>query len=419
MLDSEITNSARLPVALPETTSERRLAEAAARPLPEIGTTARILLLCARESLEDEHVELIRRLCGQVADWGMFIRQAEFRLIVPLVYRHLSALDDQAVPEEAMAELKARTRSAMIRNLAMTGIHHRLVRDILRPLEVPYLFFKGPSLAYRYYREPGLRQFRDIDLLIPRRHMVRVGKQAREAGFRPHEDPAWGTDDGLRFLQRYSGMMNWISPEDVLVEMPSSLDGDWDRLPTDELIEQAETVEVAGLTVPVPKTADFICYLFKHHSRHHWARLHWIADLNAILDHPETDLPEILDRARTRGFERTVKAACAIHQAVAQAEPWKASFDDPFAHELFRHCLTNLEGDFEQELALRETFPATSIDIDLKRRQRRYWLQRNLVRFRPRTEDFLERPLPARCHFLYYLLRPLLYLGRVRDQKSA
>ena len=414
-----MTTPERFPVALPETASERRLAEAAARPLPVIGTTARILLLCARETLEDGQAELIRRLCGQVEDWGLFINQAEFRLIVPLVYRHLSALNEPAVPDEVMAELKARTRRVTFRNLAMTGVHHRLVRDILEPLQVPYMFFKGPSLAYRYYREPGLRQFRDIDLLIPRRHMVRVGQRAREAGFRPHEDPAWGTDDGLRFLQRFSGMMNWISPEGVLVEMPSSLDGDWDRLPTDELIEQAESVEVAGLTVPVPKTADFICYLFKHHSRHHWARLHWIADLNAILGHPETDLPAILDRARSRGFERTVKAACAIHQAVAQAEPWKASFDDPFAHELFRHCLTNLEGDFEQELALRETFPATSIDIDLKRRRRRHWLQRNINRFRPRSEDFLARPLPARWHFLYYLLRPLLYLGRGRDQKSA
>jgi len=283
---------------------------------------------------------------------------------------------------------------------------------------VPYLFFKGPSLAYRYYRDPGLRQFRDIDLLIPRRHMVRVGQRLREEGFRPHEDPVWGTDDGLRFLERFSGTMNWISPEGVLIEMPSSLDGDWDRLPPDELIEQADTVDVGGLSVPVVQTADFVCYLCKHHSRHHWARLHWIADLNAILDHSETDLREILDQARRRGFERTVNAACAIHKAVAQDEPWKAKFDDPFAHELFRHCLTNLEGDFEQELALREAFPATSIDIDLKRRRRRRLMHRNLTRFRPSPEDFQQLPLPSSWHFVYYLVRPFIYLRRKFGRNS-
>jgi len=419
MAEAGMTESGGFPVPLPETASERRLAEAATRPLPVIGTTARILLLCARESLEAEHAELIGSLCAGVEDWDQFVKQAEFRMIVPLVFRHLSTLAEPAVPAAVIAKLKARARRVAIRNLAMTAVHHRLVRDVLEPLQVPYLFFKGPSLAYRYYREPGLRQFRDIDLLIPRRHMIRMGRRLREAGFRPYEHPAWRTDDGLYFLQRFSGMMNWISPEGVLVEMPSSLDADWERLPTDELIKQADFVDVGGLSVPVPKTADFICYLFKHHSRHHWARLHWIADLNAILKHPDCDPSAILARAESRGFGRTVNAACAIRQAAAQPEPWEATFGDPFAHELFRHCLTNLEGDFKQELALREAFPATSIDIELKRRRRRHWLQRNFQRFRPRSEDFLQRPLPARWHFLYYLLRPFLYLNRQRHENSS
>src|SRR6056297_1992077 len=86
MPETGTTNMARFPVTLPETASARRLAEAAARPLPVIGTTARILLLCARESLDEEKAELIRTLCARVEDWGRFLEQAEFRLIVPLVY---------------------------------------------------------------------------------------------------------------------------------------------------------------------------------------------------------------------------------------------------------------------------------------------------------------------------------------------
>lgn len=408
---TELIPNAGLAVELPEPISELRLAEAARQPLPVIGTKARILLLCARESVDELQAELLGRLCGEVQDWPRLLQQAEFRMILPLVYRHLSSLSGHVVPTEILADLKARTRRIAMQNLAMTAVHHRLMRDVIEPLNLPYLFFKGPSLAYRFYREPGLRQFRDIDLLIPRRHMVVVGQRLREVGFRIQGDPAWATDDGLKFRQRFSGMMNWISPEGVLVEMPTSLD-DWDRLPTDEVIAAAESVDMAGLRVRTLPSADFFCYLCKHHSRHHWARLHWIADLNAITAHPDFDLEKALEQARIRGFERIVKAACAIREAAALPEPWTADFSDPFAHELFRCCLINQENDFEQELALRTSFPATSIDVGLAQRRRRHWLYRNLSRFQPRESDYLHWPLKARWHSLYYFLRPFLYLSR-------
>lgn len=397
---------------LPVTVSETQLRAAARQPLPRIGVTAQILLVCAREALSSEQAAQVQNLASQIEDWSALIQQAEFRMIVPLTYRHLSALPEGLVPEKVLAQLKSQAVHATMRNLKMIAAHHRLVREVFQPLGVDYAFFKGPSLAYRYYREPGLRQFRDIDVLIPRQQMLTIGQRLRELGYRSNKHAAWGTDDGLRFLQRFVGMMDWISPEGELIEMPSTLDGDWNRLPTSQILAEAESVELAGLRVPVPADADFLCYLCKHHSRHHWARLHWIADLNAILAHPMIDLDAVRARARQRGFERTLEAALAIHSAAAQAEPWTARFEDPFAHELFRHCLINLEGDFEQELALRESFPATSIDIDTARRRRRHAISRNLHRFKPRAEDFIQWPLPSRLHGLYYMLRPFLYSKR-------
>lgn len=400
--------------------SERRLAESATRPLPVIGPVARVLLLCAWEVVNAEQTAQIGKLCAAVDDWDVFLAQAEFRLIVPLVYRHFTNLPPETVPADLIRELKSRARQVTMRNLAMMAVHHRLVRQVLEPLQVPYLFFKGPSLAYRYYQEPGLRQFRDIDLLIPRREMVRVGQRLRQAGFRNYQNPLWATDDGLKYRQRFVGMMDWFAPEGVLVEMPSSLDSDWGRLPTDELIARAERVRIGDLAVPVVSDEDFFCYMCRHHSRHHWARLHWIADLNAILAHPSFDLTRIRERARQRGFARTVEAAVAIHAAAAQPEPWKARFTDPFAQELFRHCLINLEGDFEQELALRATFPATDIDIAPARLYRRHLVSRNLNRFRPSSGDFIECPLPARWHGLYYLLRPFLWAAsKLRRRKTG
>jgi hypothetical protein len=415
MKDCRVTTA---PVPIPEPTSEKALLEASARPLPRISTTAQVLLICARERLSIEQFQRLHELCQQIDDWEHVLQQAGFRLIDSMVYRHLSRLPEGIVPSSILSRLRDRTRLVTMRNLRMIALHHRLERDLLGPLGTPHLFFKGPSLAYRYYREPSLRQFRDIDILVPKRYMLKVGQRLREAGFQAYPDPEFGTDSGLKFQQRFVGMMDWIAPEGILVEMPNSLDADWNRLPTDQVIAEAEMVDVEGQMIPVLSSADFFCYLCKHHSRHHWARLHWIADLSAIFESPGFDLARIRERARERGFERTVDAALAIHQAVSSHAPWAHRFDDPFARELLRHCLANLDGDFERELELRDSFPATSIDIDPNRRRRKYWIGRNISRFRPKREDFLKFPLRERWHWVYYLIRPFLHMAAKLGPKS-
>lgn len=384
-------------------------------PLPVIGPIPQVLLLCGRETLNARQAEHVARLCGAIDDWPAFVAQAEFRLILPLVHQHFLRLRPPAVPAAALADLKERTLRIVLQNLTVAAVHSRLVREVLEPLGVPYVFNKGPTLAYRYYREPGLRMARDVDLLVPRRDLVRVGRRLREVGFRSYKDPAWAGDDALRFRARFPGLMAWVSPEGVLVEIPSSIDSEWGRLPTDELIAEADSVATGGVSLPVVRGPDFFAYLCHHHTRHHWARLHWIADLDAIFHSPGFDLASAKAQARRRGLARTVDAACAIHRAAAEPEPWNAVFDDPFAREVFRCCLLNLEGDYAKERELRAAFPTTDIDIDPARRWLQQALWRNLGRFRPNGEDFLHLPLPHRWHGAFYALRPLLWtLRKVR-----
>lgn len=197
-----------------------------------------------------------------------------------------------------------------------------------------------------------------------------------------------------------------------MLEIPSSLDPEWGRLPTDEIIDEAELVTIGGVPIRVIRGLDFFTYLCRHHTRHHWARLHWIADLDAIFHSPGFDEAAARAHARRRGFGRTADAACAIHRAAAEPEPWNAKFEDPFAREVFRCCLTNLEGDYETERQLRSAFPTMDIDIEPGRRWVRNALHRNLRRFRPDGQDFLHHPLGERWHSAYYALRPFLWAIR-------
>jgi hypothetical protein len=382
------------------------------QPLPIIGTIPQVLLLCSRETLTVRQEEHIARLCGSIDDWATFVEQAEFRLILPLVHRHFVRLRPPAVPIAVMDALKGRATRIVLRNLTLASVQHRLVREVFEPLQVPYAFKKGLTLAHRYYREPALRMARDIDVLVRRRDLVRVGQRLRQLGFTMHHQPPGPDDDALHFRARFLGLMAWVSPEGVLVEIPSSIDGSWGRLPTEEIIAEAEAVSIGGVRVPAVRGLDMFVYACRHHTFHHWARLHWIADLDAILNSPGFDLAAARAHARRRGFGRTVDAALAIGRAAAEPEPWTAAFEDPFAREVFRHCLMNLEGDLAQERGFRSAFPTADVDLDPGKR----WLQRvvirNGARFRPRGADYQQLPLSRRWHGAYYALRPFLWTIR-------
>lgn len=388
-------------------------------PLPRINTAAQILLLCSRETLTDAQARHIHELCTEIGDWDDFLRQASFRMVVPFVNRHFQALEPSAVPRRVFEALHERTRSAAMGYLTMIAVQNRLVSEVLAPLGIPFLFFKGPSLAHRFYRNPVLRMCRDIDLLTRRRDMLRLGQRLRECGYQAYPGPEWASDDALQFRQRFSGMMDWLSPEGVLIEMPTNLDTQWNRLPTDELLANAGTVTVGGLELPIMPDSDFLAYMCRHHTRHHWARLHWIADLNVILGTDRARRQAGMARARELGLARTVSAAIEIDRAASAPCPWQARFDDPFAHEVFRHMLMNLDGDQVTEMRLRDEFTTTDIDIP---QPQRWWsrTRRNLIgRFRPSMEDFEQYPLPARRHGLYYFLRPFLWLYRKLSPKGA
>lgn len=381
------------------------------KPLPIIGPIPQVLLLCSRETLSLAQEERIVDLCRLIDDWSRFVEQSEFRLVLPLVHRHLERLQPAALPAHVLESLQVRALRIVMQNFTLAAAYQRLAREVFEPLQIQYAFAKGLAVAYRYYREPGLRMARDIDVLVHRPALLRLDKRLRELAYALSPVPR-SHDDSLRFHARFFGSTNWDSPEGVHIEFHASTDQPWGRLQTQQLIAAAEPVAIGGVSVCAMSSKDQFVHLCWHHTRHHWARLHWIADLNATLQSPALDLSAALDHARCHGFERTVNAALAVAHAAEQPEPWKAQFEDPFAHEVFRHCLMNLEGDFEQERALRLRFSTQDIDIAPVRQRLDRAFGRTLRALRPQLIDYQHLPLPHRYHWAYYLLRPILWTIR-------
>ena len=376
-----------------------------------------ILLLCARVRLNAEQRDQLIALCGEINDWAELIQDAQFRMIIPQVYRHLSAAGP-VVPAAALEALREQTVRLNMRSLQFTALQRQLVTEVFQPLNVPYVFVKGVSLSAVYYPEGMARALRDLDVLIPRDAMIAVAERLLTLGFSQPLGQAFNHAHGAAFQQRFSGMMNWVSPQGLLIEIKSEFDSEHQRFVTDDLLNQAQTHPIAGVKTHVLPTATLCAYLAYHHLWHRLARLHWLVDIDAITAHKSFDHQAIMARAEQLNLPTMVASMLRIHQAIALSpDNPGARLENAYDQVIWQGMEACLVGGYHTERYLRRAMSVRGVDQTTRGTPLQRWMKKTARRFSPTVDDFSHLPLPPGWHFAYYLLRPPLWaLRKIRSK---
>jgi hypothetical protein len=407
-------------LAIPMTTSVPTTINAAAqareidtRLTPEL----QLLLTCARLELTDAQKQRLTRLCGEIVDWSSLMNLAHHHLMLPLAYRHLRSLAPEVIPAPALATMRSLCQRRVIEIMTMAAEQQRLVTQVLQPLGIPYVLFKGPSLALRYYGQLGLRQARDVDMLIAPSHLLALSKTLLERGYRL--DPGHLTErydqgltpDDLGAACRYLNVVTLISPNGVRLELHRLIDSHGYIFRTDDLLAKAENFDINGSPCQMLPTSELFVYICYHHSRHQWSRLHWLADLDAFQRHASFDLQAIQDVANQWGLWPTVASALALHQACSEAMPESAELYSAQAHSMRDACLQMLAAGPENEVRLMQNRPTPDFNFSW---QIRFWYLCYLtfLHVHPTYADYKAWPLPLSMHSIYYVARPVRLIWR-------
>ena len=145
-----------------------------------------LLRCCARTAMSPAHVESARALLGRGLDWQLLCRASIEHGVMPLLYRNLVALGPSLCPPDFLAEL----REAYVRNVASSLRMTAELKTVLGLFEangIPALPFKGPVLAAYAYGDVPLRQYGDLDLLVPPSELERAVNLLRARGYNPVE----------------------------------------------------------------------------------------------------------------------------------------------------------------------------------------------------------------------------------------
>ena len=217
-------------------------------------------------------------------DWGWILRRAQGERLAPLLYALFRTLPSP-VP------ILDRLRTAWVAGTRAHLLGVEQLRVILSAFEregLPAIPLKGPVLGEALYRDPALRPFTDLDLLIHRADLPRALQLLSSLGYRH-----LAAGRPLEFELAYAGAACFVSTSREPAELP--LDLHWELL-THPGVAPARVVDsrefwdrgvkVEGWSRPTLTLCpeDLLIYLALHWAVHHaFAGLIWKLDLALLL----------------------------------------------------------------------------------------------------------------------------------------
>jgi hypothetical protein len=376
--------------------------------LPE----AQLLFCCARTALDETTVRKVETLLQQELNWKFLLQRAEQNCVLPLVSRNLLNGFRRALSHDVVDQLETFERLHTQYNLLQTGVLIKLL-NLLAANRVPAIPLKGPALAVAAYGDSNLRQFGDLDILIPESHIKAAVELLVSEGYEPCQEIRWPERGNIpRNCEKDLALVG--KGGHIYIELHWRLAGKNFDYPVDlnRLWKTAVLMPLDGTNVLTLPPEELLVYLCMHGSKHCWERLQWLSDIAELVKtHPNLDWDGVLKRARRRGCKRALNLGLYLAGELLGAEIPEAVFKVAASEMLVKQL-----ADYAREWILRDPEIVHSIaewdyvrlQMKERRRDRIRLHMHHLGRYlRINSRDRAFLPLPASLSFLYLGIRTL------------
>jgi hypothetical protein len=380
-----------------------------------------LLLACLKAAIDPEKYPLVGRWMTKRIDWIGFDALAERHRVTPIVWGVLkSDLSAAGVPHAYLSSAEVRARQNAMRNLqsasTLIGLTNHLRRQGIR-----VMVLKGVGLAMQTYARWEKRHAGDIDLFVHQQDLIKAASLLIAAGFRkigPDFEPGsakFGILDGTRCH------MEFVDPDRrIRIELHWRLARDHGSFPLsfEAAWRQRCSVKLAGSsiqTLSLPHAMLFGCY---HGAVHGWHRLFWLYDMALGINRfSDKDWHTWIPSVRRMGLERPVAAALEL---------LRIFFEVPLPSRVRQ--MIDASGSLGKALrnAAKLMFafdsgPYKFFSPPNFYRLQHDWIMRKGIKERmafvggkiaPSLGDVTAVPLPEAVAFLYYPLKPMIWLYR-------
>ncbi len=172
----------------------------------------------------------------------------------------------------------------------------------------------------------ALREFSDLDIIVPQRQIVAAHEALLDLGFSPEIAAIEPSPSPRRTPGQYAyrkgagtpGKLVELHTEHTLRYFPAALD-------LEALCARRQPIALAGRQVLTFSPEDTLLLLSVHGSKHLWDRLSWIADIAALTacSRPDwrPDWALVLERARSWRVQRMLLLGVGLAARLFEAAP--------------------------------------------------------------------------------------------------
>ena len=355
------------------------------------------VLFCVARRHADE--TRLRQLLKRPLDWDYLCAAASNHGLIPLLHKHLHAMDADLVPIKTRSRLKHQSVSNSQTVLHLFAKQLKLFR-LFKENEIPAAIFKGSVLAQTAYGEISLRQAGDIDVLISRAQFDRAREILESLGYqmtpsitRAQLSSHLNTHCEIQFMRD-----DWFTVVDLHWALaPKTFVF---KLETEDVLTRLQRVRVADVEFETLATEDSILYQAMHGAKHLWRRLEWISSLGETIRAADSiDWEVVIDRAANARATRMLNLGVQLAQRVSHIDvPFRLN-DKSIADEVLSRIFTVSGAADSTETNL--------YNLKIMDRKRDALISALRALFVPTFTDWHALNLPPSLHSLYYAYRPL------------
>ena len=259
---------------------------------------AEMLVHCARLDIDQARADRIGALLGPELDWTRLLTLAQRNALIPLLYLHLNRIAPGKVPPERLRELRERFQSNNALNVLLTGEMISLL-ELFEQNQIPAVPYKGPAISVGIYGKLSLRQFADLDILVPEKDVWKATEFLINRGYQAHfviPERKQATFIRLSYVRLFKHESDNTTVELHWRLAPRFFGAAFD---TSTLWQRTRMIPLQKAEIRMPLSVDLIMMLCIHGAKDCWERLEWVCGLAELVrSDAGIDWDELLERAK-------------------------------------------------------------------------------------------------------------------------